>query len=293
MDRHRIRKLRKSNVNAAFNCCSPAGRRRQSRSCTRRSGWTPDISTPHQALGAALMQSGRFADASQILLRALALRPDSAAAWRQVGASYDRQNLHQPAIEAYRRAVELAPKLGNVLCRLGELYTMYSRMDEASDCYERAADIDPDTTKARLLRSDARMLQGDISDAERWAREAVALEPASNPAHGTLAGLLYAQGRFEEAAMSFEAALRLDPKAARCWHGLADCRKFSESDNSILDRMRVVLQRDDLNDAERMTMHFAVGKVYDDCGDYAHAMEHFDRRQHAAGARPQIRSGQL
>jgi tetratricopeptide (TPR) repeat protein len=172
--------------------------------------------------------------------------------------------------------VELEPKLGDVLCRLGELYAMYSRLDEASDCYERAADVDPDTTKARLYRSDARMLRGDIPGAERWAREAVALEPASNPAHGTLAGLLYGQGRFEEAAMSFEAALQLDPKAARCWHGLADCRKFSETDNSILDRMRVVLQRDDLNDAERMTMHFAMGKVYDDCGDYAHAIEQFD-----------------
>jgi tetratricopeptide (TPR) repeat protein len=230
----------------------------------------------HHALGAALMQGARFADASQILLRALALRPRSAAAWQAVGASYDRQNLHQPAIDAYRRAVELEPKLGDVLCRLGELYAMYSRLDEASDCYERAADIDSDTTKARLYRSDARMLRGDIPGAERWAREAVALEPASNSAHGTLAGLLYAQGRFEEAAQSFDAALQLDPKAARCWHGLADCRRFSETDNSILDRMRMVLQRDDLNDAERMTMHFAMGKVYDDCGDYAHAMEQFD-----------------
>jgi tetratricopeptide (TPR) repeat protein len=229
--------------------------------------------------GVQLLQSGRpseFADASQILLRALALRPRSAAAWQEVGASYDRQNQHQHAIEAFRRAVELEPKLGDVLCRLGELYATYSRMDEASDCFERAADVDPDTTTARLYRSDARMLRGDIPGAERWAREAVALEPASNSAHGTLAGLLYAQGRFEEAATSFEAALQLDPKAARCWHGLADCRRFSETDNSILERMRLVLQRDDLNDAERMTMHFAMGKVYDDCGDYAHAMEHFD-----------------
>jgi protein O-GlcNAc transferase len=162
----------------------------------------------HHALGAALMQGARFADASQILLRALALRPRSAAAWQAVGASYDRQNLHQPAIDAYRRAVELEPKLGDVLCRLGELYAMYSRLDQASDCYERAADIDSDTTKARLYRSDARMLRGDIPGAERWAREAVALEPASNSAHGTLAGLLYAQGRFEEAAQSFDAALQ-------------------------------------------------------------------------------------
>jgi tetratricopeptide (TPR) repeat protein len=230
----------------------------------------------HHALASALMRSGRFADAVEILLRALAIRPNSAAAWRDLGVSYDRQNLHPPAIEAYRRAVELAPNLDDVLSRLGELYRMYSRMDEAGDCFERAAAVKPDTTKAHLLRSDARLLRGDISAAEEWARKAVALDPASDAAHGTLAGLLYAQGRFEEAASSFEAALRLNPKAARCWHGLAECRTFSEDDISIVDRMLVVLQRTGLDEGERMTMHFAVGKVYDDCGDYAHAMEHFD-----------------
>ncbi|MEJ0046196.1 MAG: sulfotransferase [Rhodospirillales bacterium] len=40
--------------------------------------------------------------------------------------------------------------------------------------------------------------------------------------------------------------------------------------------MRTVLRRADLHDAERMTIHFAMGKVYDDLADYAHAMEQFD-----------------
>ena len=230
----------------------------------------------HHALGSALAQGGRFADASEALSRAVALRPRSAEANAALGGAYDRQNLHNQAIEAYRRAVALKPDLGHLHHRLAALYAMYSRPEEAAHHLDRAASINPKTTNAHLYRSDAQLLRGDLAAAERWARKAVALEATSSAAQGTLGGLLYAQGRFEEAAMSFEAALQLDPKAARCWHGLADCRKFSETDNSILDRMRVVLQRDDLNDAERMTMHFAMGKVYDDCGDYAHAMEQFD-----------------
>jgi tetratricopeptide (TPR) repeat protein len=230
----------------------------------------------HHALATALLRSGRFADASAILLRAVALRPDSAAAWQDLGAAYDHLSLHDKAIEAYLRAVELSPKLESVLFRLAELFAMYSRMEEASDFFERAADVNPDTTKARLYRSDALLLRDDMAGAEQWARKAVALEPASTPAHGTLAGLLYAQGRFEEAALSYEDALRLNPKSVRCWHGLSQCRAFSQSDVSTVDRMRAVLQRGDLNDADRMTMHFALGKVYDDVGDYAHAMCEFD-----------------
>jgi tetratricopeptide (TPR) repeat protein len=228
------------------------------------------------ALGSALLQIGRFAEASQALLRALMLRSDSAAAWRDIGTSYDRQGLHEPAIEAYRNAVQLAPKSADVLCRLAQIYTMYSRADEASDCFERAADIKPETTQARLYRSDARLLRGDVSGAEQAAREAEARDPESSAAHATLAGLLYAQGRFGEAAASFEDALRRNPKEGRCWIGLADCRKYSSADNSILDRMSAVLRRGDLNDYDRMAVHFAAGKVFDDRGDYAHAMEHFD-----------------
>ena len=230
----------------------------------------------HHALGSALLQAGRFAGASQVLLRALMLRSDSAAAWRDIGTSYDRQNLHEPAIEAYRNALQLAPKSADVLLRLAQIYTMYSRMDEAGDCFERAADIKPDTTQARLYRSDAGLLRGDVSGAEDWARKAVALDPKSGAAHATLAGLFYVEGRFEEAAASFEEALRLNPKEGRCWLGLADCRRYSAADNSILDRMGAVLQRGDLNDFDRMAVHFAVGKICDDSGDYARAMEHFD-----------------
>jgi tetratricopeptide (TPR) repeat protein len=236
----------------------------------------PDHFDAHHALASALLRSGRFADASAVLLRAVALRPDSAVAWQDLGATHDRLNQHDKAIEAYLRALELSPKLENVLFRLGELYAIYSRMDEASAFFERAADVNPDTTKARLYRSDALLLRDDIAGAEQCARKAVALEPASNAAHGTLAGLLYAQGRFEEAAKSYEDALKLNPKAVRCWLGLTQCREFSQTDTSTLDRMRAILQRSDLNDVERMTMHFAMGKVYDDCGDFAHAMEQFD-----------------
>jgi tetratricopeptide (TPR) repeat protein len=230
----------------------------------------------YHALGSALAQNGQFAEASAILSRAVSLRPDSAAAHRDLGAAYDCQDLHEQAIAAYRRAVELKPALGEVSQRLGELYLLYSRNEEAADCFDRAADALRNTTQARLYRSYAELLRGNIPAAEQWARKAVALEPASDAAHGTVAGLLYAQGRFEEAAASFETALRRNPKAAKCWDGLAHCRKYSETDNSILDRMRAALQRGDVNDPERTTIHFAMGKVYEDCDDYAHAMEQFD-----------------
>jgi tetratricopeptide (TPR) repeat protein len=230
----------------------------------------------YHALGTALMQTGRFADASAILTHAVALQPDSAAAFWDLGAAYDHQDRHEEAIAAYQHAVTLAPRLGDVQVRLGQLYALYSRNEEASACLDRAADAKPKTTEARLYRSDAAMLRGETAAAEDWARKAVALAPDNAVAQGGLAGILYNQGRFSEAATHFERALRLDPLAGKLWHGLAQCRKYTPADTAILSRMAAALQRGDLPDTERMAIHFAMGKVLEDCGDYPGAMAQFD-----------------
>ena len=230
----------------------------------------------HHALGSALAQGGRFAEAAEVLERAVVLRPDSAAAHAMLGGAYDRQHLHGAAIAAFRRAVALKPDFGPVHHRLAELYRLLSQPEAAAYHLEATVAAAPAGVQAHLYRSDARMLRGDLAGAEQWAREAIAAEPTTAAAHGTLGGLLYARGRFEEAADHFGAALRLDPKLAKCWDGLVHCRRYDDPDDPILERLRSVLERGDLTDGERMTLDFAAGKVCDDRSDAAGAMKHFD-----------------
>jgi tetratricopeptide (TPR) repeat protein len=231
----------------------------------------------YHALGAAFLQSGDFSRATAAWSKALTLQPDSATTYRDLGAAYDQHNLHEEAIACYRKAVELAPKLGDVHQRLSTLYALYSRNAEAADSLEHAADAQRNSTQARLYRADAHMLRGDFPAAEKWARQAVALEPKNDAAQGTLAGMLYAQGKFDEAATHFETALRINPKLAKAWDGLVHCRTYTEADSATANRMRDVLRRPDLNDNARMTIYFALGKLLDDAGDYENAMQQFDR----------------
>jgi tetratricopeptide (TPR) repeat protein len=220
----------------------------------------------YHALGAAFLQSGDFSRATAAWSKALTLQPASAKTHRDLGAVYDQQNQHEEAIACYRKAVELAPKLGDVHQRLSTLYALYSRNAEAADSLEHAADAQRNSTQARLYRADAHMLRGDFPAAEKWARQAVALEPKNDAAQGTLAGMLYAQGKFDEAATHFETALRINPKLAKAWDGLVHCRTYTEADSATANRMRDVLRRPDLNDNARMTIYFALGKLLDDAG---------------------------
>jgi len=228
------------------------------------------------ALGTALLQNGRFAEASSILTHAVSLRPDSAAGFWDLGAAFDHQNMHADAIVAYLQAVTLAPKLFEVQLRLAQLFAMYSRNEEASSCFDRAADAKPKSIEARLYRSDAALLRGDALGAEKWVRQAVALEPRNAMAQGGLGGVLYSQGRFFEAAAHFEAALKLHPRSGKCWHGLAACRKYAAVDLPILERMEAVLKSRDLPQGDRIGINFAMGKILEDCGEYSRAMAQFD-----------------
>ncbi len=237
----------------------------------------------HRALGAALAQGGRFAESARVLERAVALQPGSPAAHAALGGAYDNQGLHEAAIAAFGRAVELRPDLGAVHHRLAALHSLYSHNEAAADCLDRAADAAPASPEARLYRSDAAGLRGDFAGAERVAREAVALEPSSPAAHGTLGGVLYAQGRFDLAAAAFEAALALDPKLAKSWDGLVHCRTWSNRDSPLVERLGAVLRRSDLTEGERTTMQFALGKLLDDRGDFAAAMAAFDEGNRLRG----------
>lgn len=234
--------------------------------------------TAHHALGTALLQTGRFAQASAMLHHATTLDPKSAAAFWDLAASYDHQGRHEEAIAAYQQAASRAPRQVEIHRRLGQLYAQYNRATEAAAALHRAADAAPPGPQAWLYRSDAELLRQNIAQAEHYARRAAALAAHRDPAlhakaTGALAGLLLNQGRFAEAEEAYEQALRHAPGAAQFLNGLAQCRKYPSGTDLIA---RIEQHLAGTADDARLILHFALGKLHDDGGDYAGAMRHFE-----------------
>jgi hypothetical protein len=65
---------------------------------------------------------------------------------------------------------------------------------------------------------------------------------------------------------------------------VVEARKCTEGDRPRLEQMRARLSDAALDDEDRLSLHFACGKLLDDLGEYREAMEHFDLAN-------QIRSG--
>ncbi len=94
-------------------------------------------------------------------------------------------------------------------------------------------------------------------------------------------GDIYSQlGQFAEAKTAFQRALFLDPSVYGVYLDLARIHKFREVDDPLLAQFSEAeqdLERngDRISSANQISLHFALGKVYDDLKQYDRAFHHF------------------
>jgi Flp pilus assembly protein TadD len=227
-------------------------------------------------LGLACLEIGLVPEAIGAFQRAVASNPRYADAYFRLGIALERLGDLHSAIGAYHRATELQPTLTEAWYRAGALvYTMGHR-DEAIGCFHRAAKSGPKTRFGRLGAARALLTQARDAEAERVLQQTLALDPANALAHDLLGNLLAEAGRFEEARECFTRAVAIAPLMAGSYYDLVRCRPVTKEDAGLIARMQAALATPGLEVAHRMRVHLALGKVADDLGDHALAMQHFD-----------------
>ena len=244
----------------------------------------PRNAAAHHALGLAFLRSGRFEEAVASLGLAIIFNDNFPDAYRELASALDELGRCDEAVTACKRAIELAPQSADGHRLLGELLEAAGETEEAAECYRRAASAASDTTAGRLDLVRALLLQRDFQQAENRIREAIALEPGNDELHKTLGQLLAAQGRFDEAIEACDRAIELNPLQVPAHLTAVRVRKCTESDRPRLVRMLSTLRNSTISDSHRQFLHFAIGKLLDDLGEYSEAMRHFDIANH-------IRSG--
>jgi tetratricopeptide (TPR) repeat protein len=133
----------------------------------------------HNAVGAVLLNVGRFPDAQAEFQKAVELDPTYSDAFHNLGSAFAEQGKWEEAIGAYRKAlaqtIYASPE--NTYNNLGYAYWALDRRQEAEEAF----------------------------------RAALQLEPKLVPSHFWLGVLLQKEGRKDEAKRHFEAARDLEP----------------------------------------------------------------------------------
>lgn len=256
----------------------PCGSGRKYKACC---GSGSAIRTPGQPWqGSSLTDIGRslerFSPLRRAIERADTARPETARSHYRRGLVLQQRGDLAAAIAEFAAAAELAPNHFETHETLGNLLYLTRRRDDAGVAFRKAAAAQPRSTGGRIAAAKAQFIADDFAAAEVSARRAVALDPRHAEANRMLGTILAASGRFDEAAGYFERAIDVDPLPVAALYELLRSRRITPADAIWIDKAEQCVAAETLIRQQRMALHFALGKAYDDLGDYAAAMRHFD-----------------
>jgi tetratricopeptide (TPR) repeat protein len=125
----------------------------------------------------------------------------------------------------------------------------------------------------RFYLAKALIKEDDRDEGEKELRRLLELAPSNANTKLVLGRLLASLGRLDEARAVLSGAIEGAPWS---FQTLAEIKRFGEQDRPLLDRMETALKQPDLAASPRAAIHFGLGKAYEDLGNYAKAIGHYD-----------------
>ena len=209
---------------------------------------TPNHTGANYVAGLAALQLQQWLQALDCLQKAAQLDSRNADYAAQYAKALSIVNRPGDALRMANRAFGLGPGDPQVYDTLGVIYTRSNALERAVCAFQRAAALQPDNPVFRYNHATALMYNGDADAAEA----------------------------------EFEACLALDPGYWKACFSLPRLRRQTPGNNHVERFLRLV-ERSGGDTSAQMYLHMALGKEYEDLGDYAGAFEHFCLGKAAAG----------
>lgn len=229
----------------------------------------------HHHLAGMLLDQGRLAEAEASANAALSLRPAFPEARLTLGMVLQKRGRLDEAIQAYRAAIALRDDDPQAHSNLGTVLFARGAYAEAEACHRRALAIRPTYAEAYCNLGNVASALGRIDEALAAYRQAITLAPELAEAYGNVGTVLYDHGRAEESHRMFEEAIRRAPTCGAFHRMLALSGRIRPGDPAALRMEQLLAGRPDLGEIDRMEIHFGLGRVYEQDGRAAEAMQHF------------------
>ena len=206
-----------------------------------------------------------------------------------------------------KQVLAFAPERSDVWALLSETALRRNRLDAAIVCADRAAALDPKEPIVHILRAKCRFFSGDAGEAVEAAEQASrngtsapdvldalgaifgmlgqhrrALEPSRRAVAArpripqflfNLAATERMLGQLEAAEQHCNDAVAIDP----CYclaHFLRSDLRIATPDRNYIAEIESVFRQQKLLPADEILLRFALGKEYEDIGQYGRAFEH-------------------
>lgn len=181
--------------------------------CLRRAlRLDPESSDAHCALALALLSRRDVEGARTHAARALDLAPESSDVAMTAANVELLRGRSEVAFRLFERAAALAPERADPLAGQGAALQSGGDIAGAARALERARLLEPDSPSILARLAECRVVLGELEDAQRLVRQAVAVAPADAGVRNAEGIVAMHSGRHAEALESLRLAMRHDPR---------------------------------------------------------------------------------
>jgi tetratricopeptide (TPR) repeat protein len=223
---------------------------------------------------AAAMLENDIPTAEAVLKNHLKQVPTDVPAIRMLAEVAMRCGQEEDAERLLVRCLELAPTFAAARYNYATLLHRRNKAAEALVEAERLLAIDANNPSYRNICAVILSRVGEVKRSSQMYAQLLREYPANAKVWLSFGHVLKTEGRQDEGIDTYRKSIALDPTLGEAYWSLANLKtfRFTAAD---LAAMHAQLADPRLEDLSRVHFHFALGKAYEDAGDYAASFEHY------------------
>lgn len=225
-------------------------------------------------LGSLATQLGEYVAAINVYTKLVEQYPENANYLDSFAQACLLNGMYSQAETLFKKALEINPDMHNPYMQLGYIEISRNQFINAIEPLEKALKLKPSDPiiYTNLIIALIQLTQYD--DAHKYSEKLIRLQPKKAEGYHLTGIILKKFGRFDEAITFFEKAIRLDRTLGTSYYDLVSSKKFTSDDANFIKSTEKALQSS-MPAKERSAIHFALGKIYNDCKEWDKAFEHY------------------
>jgi tetratricopeptide (TPR) repeat protein len=160
--------------------------------------------------------------------------------------------------------LKLQPKRADLHIRFGTELQDMEQHEEAADHFRAAAELLPDQVAPCTALARSLSALGRREEAAAIFEAVAAAHPENPDAQFEMGKAFQHWGHFDDARRCFENALALQPGSPAVWYARVTGERFGSDHPAVAALERMATEAARYAEADRVQLHFALAKVYDD-----------------------------
>jgi len=244
------------------------------------------------AEGYERLKSGDNGKAVDCFQEVVSIDSRNATAHNHLAIALGNLGRFQEAEPHLRQAVGIDETYADAQFNLGLLLQLLGQLREAEMPLRRAVKLQPASARFQSILGVNLLMTGRTHEARGLLERVLQAEPNNVNALFAMGQLAQREGRFAEAETMFKRTLQVNPNSHGAWIGIASTRKMTSADDAWLTGAEQCANSG-IGPLSQAEIRYAIGKYYDDLGDFDRAFRSYLRASELsrAAALPYDRAG--